>query len=96
MRQRDKPPHGDAAAPLCMTPYPRTITACIQCSVQHSAPLLGHNAAAVQSLKNNAEGAVKDLKLNMNYITKFGQVALSEAVDMVYELGGGRMTTVHF
>jgi hypothetical protein len=58
--------------------------------------LLGHNAAAVQSLKNNAEGAVKDLKLNMNYITKFGQVALSEAVDMVYELGGGRMTTVHF
>jgi hypothetical protein len=50
----------------------------------------------LQCLKSNAEGAVKDLKLNMNYITKFGQVALSEAVDMVYELGGGRMTTVHF
>ncbi len=49
-----------------------------------------------QALKANAEGAVKELRLNANYITRFGQVALSEAVDMVYEMGGGRMTTVSF
>jgi hypothetical protein len=48
-----------------------------------------------QALKANAEGAVKDLRLNNNYITRFGQVALSEAVDMVYEMGGGKVTTVH-
>lgn len=39
---------------------------------------------------------MRKLKLNANYITRFGQVALSEAVDMVYELAGGRTTTVHF
>lgn len=50
----------------------------------------------MQALKNNAEHAVKELKLNANYITRFGQVALTEAVDMVYEMGGGKMTTVHF
>ncbi len=49
-----------------------------------------------QALKANAEGAPTDLKLNSNYITRFGQVALSEAVDMVYEMAGGKMTTVHF
>jgi hypothetical protein len=38
---------------------------------------------------------VRDLRLNNNYITKFGQVALSEAVDMVYEMGKGKVTTVH-
>ncbi len=48
-----------------------------------------------QALKANAEGAVKDLRLNNNYITRFGQVALSEAVDMVFEMGGGKVTTVH-
>ncbi len=48
-----------------------------------------------QALKANAECAVKDLRLNNNYITKFGQVALSEAVDMVAEMGKGRVTTVH-
>lgn len=49
-----------------------------------------------KALKANAEGAVKDLRLNANYITRFGQVALREAVDMVYEMGRGRVTTISF
>lgn len=49
-----------------------------------------------QALKANPECAVKELKLNNNYITRFGQVALTEAVDMVYEMGGGNMLSVTF
>ena len=49
-----------------------------------------------QALKANPESAVKELKLNNNYITRFGQVALTEAVDLVYEMGGGNMLTVTF
>lgn len=49
-----------------------------------------------QALKANPESACKELKLNNNYITRFGQVALTEAVDMVYEMGGGNMLTVTF
>lgn len=47
-------------------------------------------------MKANPESAVKELKLNNNYITRFGQVALTEAVDLVYEMGGGNMLTVTF
>ena len=36
-----------------------------------------------QALKANVDGAPKDIKLNSNYITRFGQVAMGEAVDMV-------------
>lgn len=50
----------------------------------------------LQALKANAEAAPTDLKLNSNYITRFGQVALSEAVDMVFEMAKGKTTTVHF
>jgi hypothetical protein len=53
-------------------------------------------AVMLQALKANPECAVKELKLNANYITRFGQVALTEAVDMVYEMGGGNMLTVTF
>ncbi|GFH31964.1 uncharacterized protein HaLaN_31104, partial [Haematococcus lacustris] len=49
--------------------------------------------AASQAMKSNADGAPKDLKLASNYITRFGQVALSEAVDMVFEMAAGKMTT---
>jgi hypothetical protein len=55
-----------------------------------------HCLPCVQALKANATAAPNLLRLNSNYITKFGQVALSEAVDLVYELGGGRQTTVLF
>jgi hypothetical protein len=54
-----------------------------------------HNRV-LQALKANPECAVRELKLNANYITRFGQVALTEAVDMVYEMGGGKMLTVTF
>lgn len=53
-------------------------------------------AVTPQALKANPESAVKELKLNNNYITRFGQVALTEAVDLVYEMGGGNMLTVTF
>ncbi len=49
-----------------------------------------------QGLKANVEAAPTDLKLNSNYITRFGQVALSEAVDMIFELTKGKGLTVHF
>lgn len=39
---------------------------------------------------------MKELRLNANYITRFGQVALTEAVDMVYEMGAGKILTVTF
>jgi hypothetical protein len=39
---------------------------------------------------------VRELRLNANYITRFGQVALGEAVDLVYEMSGGKTTTVSF
>jgi len=50
----------------------------------------------LQALKVNPEAAPTDVRLNSNYITKFGQVALIEAVDMVYEMGKGRMIQVVF
>lgn len=53
--------------------------------------------AIAQALKANVDAAPRELKLNSNYITRFGQVALSEAIDMVYEMSKGRSTTtVHF
>lgn len=64
----------------------------------HTPLLYTHSTSLSQkkALKANPTVAVKELKLNANYITRFGQVALSEAVDMVYEMGGQRVTTVHF
>jgi hypothetical protein len=50
----------------------------------------------LQGLKANAEAAPVDLKLNSNYITRFGQVALREAVDLVYEMSKGKTMTIHF
>ena len=44
----------------------------------------------MQALKANPTGAPKELKINSNYITRFGQTALTEALDMVYEMGGSR------
>lgn len=47
-------------------------------------------------MKANPARAPRSLKLGSNYIGRFGQVALNEAVDMVAEMGGGRETTVTF
>lgn len=49
-----------------------------------------------QALKANPALAPKDVKIGSNYITKFGQVALEEALDMVYEMGGQREIVIHF
>ena len=51
---------------------------------------------SAQALKSNPALAPKDVKISSNYITRFGQVALTEALDMVYEMGGQRMITIHF
>jgi hypothetical protein len=39
-----------------------------------------------QALKANPGGAPVDFKLGANYLTRFGQVALTEAVEMVYDM----------
>jgi hypothetical protein len=88
-RRRD--PRGRARAPaLAGAPHPRARRPRVE------PPPITRRPNHPQALKANAEGAVKELRLNANYITRFGQVALNEAVDMVYEMGGGRMTTVLF
>ncbi len=48
------------------------------------------------ALKANPEGAPKELKVNANYITRFGQVALTEALEMVYEMSGGREIVITY
>ncbi|CAI5947822.1 unnamed protein product [Closterium sp. NIES-65] len=42
--------------------------------------------ALAEALKANGEAAVETLNLSSNYITKYGQVALSEAKDLVSEM----------
>ena len=44
------------------------------------------------ALKANPGGAPRELKVNANYITRFGQVALTEAIDHVYDCGKREMT----
>lgn len=74
---------------------PHVVSSPVPCT--HKTPRLSPTPLRPpKALKANAEGAVKELRLNANYITRFGQVALSEAVDMVYEMAGGRTTTVSF
>lgn len=50
----------------------------------------------VQALKANPERAPRELKVNANYIGRFGQVALTEALDMVYEMAGGREIVITY
>ena len=50
----------------------------------------------VQALKANPECAPRELKVNANYIGRFGQVALTEALDMVYDLAQGREITITY
>lgn len=47
-------------------------------------------------MQANATGSVQELKLSSNYITKIGQVALIEAVDMVYDMSGKVMDGICF
>ena len=52
--------------------------------------------ALAQALKANPTAAPRSLKVNANYIGRFGQVALTEALDMVAEMGGGREVNIVF
>jgi len=49
-----------------------------------------------QALKANPGRAPRELKVNANYIGRFGQVALTEALDMVYEMAGGREIVITY
>jgi NLR family CARD domain-containing protein 3 len=48
--------------------------------------------ALAQALKANAELAPREFKINANYLTTFGQVALKEALDMVYDMARKEIT----
>jgi hypothetical protein len=50
--------------------------------------------ALAEALKANGEAAVQVLNLTGNYITKYGQVALSEARDIVHEMNGGKEVNI--
>lgn len=51
--------------------------------------------ALAQALKANPDGAPKELKVNANYITRFGQVALTEALDHVYDIARREMVITY-
>ena len=57
---------------------------------------LGNAVHREQALKANPECAPRELKVNANYIGRFGQVALTEALDMVYDLAQGREITITY
>jgi len=50
----------------------------------------------VQALKNNPDNAPLNFKLNANHLTTFGQTALLEALDTVFELSGNREMNISF
>jgi len=52
--------------------------------------------ALAQAIKNNADGCIASISVNNNYITKFGEVALTEAVELVQELNPDRDLYVQF
>ncbi|CAI7870762.1 unnamed protein product, partial [Closterium sp. NIES-54] len=51
--------------------------------------------ALAEALKANGEAAVETLNLSSNYITKYGQVALSEAKDLVSEMNDGKEVNIY-
>ena len=52
--------------------------------------------ALAQAIKNTADGSIQSISMNNNYITKFGEVALTEAVELVEELNPDRDLYVQF
>ena len=52
--------------------------------------------ALAQAIKNNADGSLQTLSINNNYLTKFGEVALTEAVELVQEMNADRDLYVQF
>ncbi len=68
----------------------------VLCLALHYALLTGWWLPYEQALKANPERAPRELKVNANYIGRFGQVALTEALDMVYEMAGGREIVITY
>ncbi len=52
--------------------------------------------ALAQAIKSNANGALQSISVNNNYITKFGEVALTEAVELVQEMNDSRELYIQF
>ena len=52
--------------------------------------------ALAQAIKNTADESIQSISMNNNYITKFGEVALTEAVELVEELNPDRDLYVQF
>ena len=52
--------------------------------------------ALAAAIKNNAEGALENVSVNNNYITKLGEVALIEAAELVAEMNEDRELYVQF
>lgn len=50
---------------------------------------------AGQALKANPAGAPQELKLNANYLKRFGQIALEEAIDMVFDMSKKQITITY-
>ena len=48
------------------------------------------------AIKQNGNGVLSEIKLNNNYITKFGEVALTEAAALVQEMNEGKELEVYF
>ena len=48
------------------------------------------------AIKGNGGGVLNEIKLNNNYITKFGEVALTEAAELVQEMNEGKELEVYF
>lgn len=52
--------------------------------------------ALAQALKNNSSASLKELSVSNNYITKLGEVALTEASELVRDLYDGREIAISF
>lgn len=52
--------------------------------------------ALAQALKANGDAAVSTLNLTSNFLTKYGQVALTEAKDHVSEMNDGKEVNIYF
>lgn len=84
-----------AIAQVLVTELASLIHVVVVHATRRGVPAMPH-VSLLQALKNNPGGAPKELKVNSNYLTRFGQVALTEALDMVYEMGGGREIVITY
>ena len=56
-----------------------------------------HNICVpLQALKANPDRCPGEFKMASNYITNQGRIAITEALDMVYEMSGGRQIVITY